>query len=178
MLSIYCLQSDRLAGCSGRYPFQHELDVLFGDTIRQDGNILCVGGIRDRTPSAEYEHSSPSSPAGNARYSSHRSGHEVDSPPPKRPKSVEMYLERALHCLEERSKNESSMLRRQEKHENMVKQLLQTVHDDGVEIGSELYFIAGELFRDETRRATFSTLVTPEQRIRYLNWAWEKAIKK
>ncbi|KAF8656033.1 hypothetical protein HU200_060825 [Digitaria exilis] len=67
----------------------------------------------------------------------------VDSPL-KKSKSMEYYVERISESMMERTKNEKSAISREQ---DEVTELLQLAEQDGVPNGSELYFMAAELFR-------------------------------
>nr|TKW33329.1 hypothetical protein SEVIR_2G227000v2 [Setaria viridis] len=127
------------------FPFYDELTTLFGTTDTEGGPMLCVGGIGDRTPScgsegnldpmadenvAWLEDNVGRSSVGHVSQRSAKE-HVVDSPPPKRSKSMETMNERNLISREEEE----------------VMEMLHLVEQDGVPNGSELYFIATKLFR-------------------------------
>uniref|UniRef100_A0A0D9WR50 Uncharacterized protein n=1 Tax=Leersia perrieri TaxID=77586 RepID=A0A0D9WR50_9ORYZ len=57
---------------------------------------------------------------------------------------MEYYVERISESMIERRRNESSAARCEQEE---VTELLQRVEEDGVAQGSELYFIATDLFR-------------------------------
>jgi hypothetical protein len=142
--------------------------------------MFCVGGIGDRTPSNGSDENTPlSDDVG--RSSVGRSGHKsrreqvVDSPPAKRNKSVEYYVERLSESMLERSRNESTAKTRER---DEIAELLRIVEADGVNQSSELYFIATDLFRTPARRTAFQTFRSPEDRIAWLRWTWDNAKKK
>lgn len=99
----------------------------------------------------------------------------VDSPPPKKTKSMEYYVERISESMIERSRNEINARRRD--REEMA-ELLELVRDDGVPGGSELYFIATELLRSAARRTAFRSFEDPKDRIAWLQWTWDNVMKK
>lgn len=109
----------------------------------------------------------------------HRSGkdHVVDSPPAKKKqkRSMGYYVQRISESMLERSRNESSSISREQ---GEVAELLQLVQDDGVRQGSELYFIATELFMKPARRAAFRSFAKAEDRIVWLRWTWDNVKKK
>lgn len=148
-----------------------------------------VGGIGDRTPCDGSEDNCTPIPTGhvglsedNAGRSSvgreaQRAGKEqvVDSPPPKKTKNMEYYVERISESMLEKSRNESSVIRGEQEE---VTELLLQVEQDGVAQGSELYYIATDLFRSPARRAAFRCIRAPEHRIGWLRWTWDNARKK
>uniref|UniRef100_A0A0D3FQL0 Uncharacterized protein n=1 Tax=Oryza barthii TaxID=65489 RepID=A0A0D3FQL0_9ORYZ len=103
----------------------------------EDGTMLCVGGIGDRTPCGGSEDNCTPIPTGhvglsedNAGRSSvgreaQRAGKEqvVDSPPPKKTKNMEYYVERISESMLEKSRNESSVIRGEQ--EEVTELLLQ-----------------------------------------------------
>uniref|UniRef100_A0A0E0LBT7 Protein kinase domain-containing protein n=1 Tax=Oryza punctata TaxID=4537 RepID=A0A0E0LBT7_ORYPU len=125
----------------------------------EEGTMLCVGGTGERTPSGGSDDNlTPMSNDNVGRSSAgcvaQRAGKEqvVDSPPPKKSKNMEYYVGRISESMLERSRNESSVIRGEQ---DEMKELLQLVEEDGVAQGSELYFIATDLFRSAARRAAF-----------------------
>ena len=157
------------------------MNILFGNSETQDDNMFCAGGIGDRTPSDGSDDDNPLLSDDNVGcssvgHASRRSRKEqvVDSPPPKRNKRVEYYVERISESMLERSRNETSLKSRDQ---DEVTELLRVVESDGVGQGSELYFIATELFRSATRRASFRSIRDPQNRIAWLKWTWENAKK-
>ncbi|KAL6603809.1 hypothetical protein ACP70R_044170 [Stipagrostis hirtigluma subsp. patula] len=154
-------------------PHNQEVDILFGGFNTQEGNMLCAGGYGDRTPSGGSNDNVRVLTAGHAQ----RPGKEqvVDSPPPKRTKSTDYYLERISESVLERSKNETNP-KRQEQSE--LADLLNVLVQDGVPKNSKLYFIATELLRSATRRQAFRSLDDAETRRSWLLWTWENAKKK
>uniref|UniRef100_A0A0D9YAD0 Uncharacterized protein n=1 Tax=Oryza glumipatula TaxID=40148 RepID=A0A0D9YAD0_9ORYZ len=164
---IDIVMEDREAKQFRHKPLAHEdeLTILFGsmDDV-EDGTMLCVGGIGDRTPCGGSEDNCTPIPTGHVglsednagRSSAQRAGKEqvVDSPPPKKTKNMEYYVERISESMLERSRNESSVIRGEQEE---VAELLLQVEQDGVAQGSELYYIATDLFRSPARRAAFSS---------------------
>ncbi|KAF2941999.1 hypothetical protein DAI22_03g388900 [Oryza sativa Japonica Group] len=145
--------------------------------------------IGDRTPCGGSEDNCTPIPTGhvglsedNAGRSSvgreaQRAGKEqvVDSPPPKKTKNMEYYVERISESMLEKSRNESSVIRGEQEE---VTELLLQVEQGGVAQGSELYYIATDLFRSPARRAAFRCIRAPEHRIGWLRWTWDNARKK
>ncbi|KAL6859122.1 hypothetical protein ACP4OV_018124 [Aristida adscensionis] len=164
-------------------PHQHELTTLFGNMHTEEGDMLCVGGIGDSTPSRGSEENpvpqSDDNVGGSAvGQTSQRAQREqvVDSPPPKRCKSsTEIYLERISECMLQRSKNETTPVKQQQEE---VREMLNMLKEDGLDPESELYFIATDLFRSPSRRAAFSTLPNSKARQSWLQWTWDKSKKK
>lgn len=99
----------------------------------------------------------------------------VDRPPPKKSKNMEYYVGCVSEIMLERSRNESSVLRGQQ---DEIKELLQLVEEDGVAQGSELYFIATDLFRSAARWAAFRCIYPAENRKAWLRWTRDNARKK
>ncbi|KAJ1275869.1 hypothetical protein BS78_05G168900 [Paspalum vaginatum] len=157
--------------CNRGLPLEVEMTTLFGFMSSEEGTILCVGGIGDRTPSGGSDGNPTNLPEGNVGWSEddvgrssigpvgQRSGKEqvVDSPPSKRTKSMEYYDQCISESMLERCRNEIDAITREQK---------------------ELYFIATELFRTATRRATFKSFTTAEERLAWLQWTWENFKKK
>lgn len=144
--------------------------------------MLCVGGIGERTPSGGSDDNFTPMPNDNVGRSSEgrvaqRAGKEqvVDSPPPKKNKNMEYYVGRISESMLERSRNESSVIRGEQ---DEMKELLHLVEEDGVAQGSELYFIATDLFRSAARRAAFKCIYPAENRKAWLRWTWDNARKK
>ncbi|KAL6594346.1 hypothetical protein ACP70R_048539 [Stipagrostis hirtigluma subsp. patula] len=165
-------------------PLAHEEELanLFGTMMDiEEGDMLCAGGIGDRTPSGGSEDNlAPQSEDNVGRCSGvrvQRAGKEqvVDSPPPKKSKSMEYYVQCISESMLERNRNESNALKQEQKE---LQELLQLVEDDGVEQGTELHFIATELLRSATRRAAFRMIRLPEHRISWLRWTWENGKRK
>lgn len=96
--------------------------------------------------------------------------HMVGSRPAKKPKNTGYYAEGVSESMLG-SRNESSSAIRREQEE--VVELLQLVEKDGVSQGSELFFIATELFRSPIRRAAFRCITTPKNRVAWLRWTWD-----
>uniref|UniRef100_K4A2Y3 Myb/SANT-like domain-containing protein n=1 Tax=Setaria italica TaxID=4555 RepID=K4A2Y3_SETIT len=149
------------------FPFYDELTTLFGTMDTEGGPMLCVGGIGDRTPSCEDNVGRSS-----VGHVSQRSAkeHVVDSPPPKRSKSMEYYVERIYESMIQRTMNERNLISREEEE---VMEMLHLVEQDGVPNGSELYFIATKLFRSPARRASYRSITAAENRIAWLRWTWD-----
>ncbi|XP_066326137.1 L10-interacting MYB domain-containing protein-like isoform X2 [Miscanthus floridulus] len=159
------------------------LTILFGSMDGKDSTKLCVGGTGDRTPSGggEDNHARVSEdnigcPEENvgcyrighvSQWSSQE--HMVDSRPTKRYKNTGYYGELISESMLE-SRNESNAIWREQEE---VTELLQLVEKDGVSQGSELFFIATELFRSPVRRAAFRCITTPKNRIAWLRWTWD-----
>ncbi|RLN16245.1 hypothetical protein C2845_PM02G18830 [Panicum miliaceum] len=149
------------------FPYEDELDYLFGSMDSEDGQLLCVGGVGDRTPSRGSEDNQRSED--NLAWSEDNVGRStvghvarrlwreqtVDSPPPKKTKSMESYVERISESMIQRSKNEGSAVRREQEE---IKELLKLVEQDGVRNGSELYFIATELFKYPARHTSYKCI--------------------
>ncbi|KAJ1273278.1 hypothetical protein BS78_06G267600 [Paspalum vaginatum] len=168
---------DQIAGNSGAVQFRgkalphgNEMTILFG-SIDSDG-----GGIGDRMPNAGNDNSPARMSEDNVGrssvgYGARREGkeHVVDSPP------LEYYVECISESMLERSRNESSAIRRGQEE---VTELLKRVEQDGVSQGSELFFIATELFRSPARRAAFRSINAAENRIAWLRWTWDNVEKK
>lgn len=149
----------------------------------KDSTKLCVSGTGDRTPSgggednrARVSEDNISCPEENlgpyrlgrvSQWSSQE--HMVDSRPTKRSKNTGYYDEHISEGMLE-SRNESNAIRREQQE---VIELLQLVEKDGVSQGSELFFIATELFRSPVRRAAFSCITAPKNRIAWLRWTWD-----
>uniref|UniRef100_K3XRA8 Myb/SANT-like domain-containing protein n=1 Tax=Setaria italica TaxID=4555 RepID=K3XRA8_SETIT len=143
------------------------------------GPMLCVGGIGDRTPSCGSEDTPDPMADENVDWLedtvgrssvgrvSQRSGkeHVVDSPLPKRTKSMEYYVERISESMIQRTMTERNLISREEEE---VTEMLHLVEQDGVPNGSELYFIATELFRSPARRASYRSITASENRIAWL----------
>uniref|UniRef100_A0A0A9R3T0 Uncharacterized protein n=1 Tax=Arundo donax TaxID=35708 RepID=A0A0A9R3T0_ARUDO len=159
--------------CGKALPQENDLTILFGSMDGDDGTMLCVGGIGDTTPThGGSEKNLAPMLENNADWSednigrssvgrvAQRTGNEVmvDSPLPKKSKSMEYYVERIYESMLERSRNEKNAMR----CEQEVTELWQLVEEHGVSQGSKLYFIATELFSSPTRRATFRCINTPE----------------
>jgi hypothetical protein len=150
------------------FPYEDELDYLFGSMDSEDGQLLCIGGVGDRTPSHGSEDHQRSED--NLAWSEDNVGRStvgrvarrlwreqtVDRPPPKKTKSMEYYVERISESMIQRSKNEGSAVRREQEE---IKEFLKLVEQDGVRNGSELYFIATKLFRSPARRILWLKLV-------------------
>ncbi|KAJ1278384.1 hypothetical protein BS78_04G075300 [Paspalum vaginatum] len=170
-------------------PLEDELTTLFGSMCSEEGTMLCAGGIGDRTPSGGSDGNPTDLPEGNVGWSEddvgrssvgrvgQRSGKEqvVDSPPSKKTKSMEYYVQRISESMLERCRNEADALTREQKE---VTELLQILQEDGVPETSELYFIATELFRTVVRRAAFRSFTTAEGWVAWLQWTWENVKKK
>uniref|UniRef100_K3ZNT9 Myb/SANT-like domain-containing protein n=1 Tax=Setaria italica TaxID=4555 RepID=K3ZNT9_SETIT len=161
------------------FPFYDELTTLLGTTDTEGGPMLCVGAIGDRTPScgskgnpdpmadendAWLEDNVGRSSVGRV---SQRSGkeHVVDSPPPKRSKSMEYYVERISESMIQRTMNERNLISHEEED---VMEMLHLVEQDGVPNGFELYFIATELFRSPARHASYRSITAVENQIAWL----------
>ncbi|PUZ40286.1 hypothetical protein GQ55_9G411600 [Panicum hallii var. hallii] len=99
----------------------------------------------------------------------------VDSPLSKKTKSMEYYVKRIYECMIERTRYERSAISREQEE---VREMLQLVEEDGVPNGSELYFIATELFRSRARLAAYRSIKTAEHRIAWLRWTWYNIKKK
>uniref|UniRef100_A0A0E0KQ39 Uncharacterized protein n=1 Tax=Oryza punctata TaxID=4537 RepID=A0A0E0KQ39_ORYPU len=175
---------NRDAGQFRGKPLEHEdeLITLFGCMDTEEGTMLCVGGTGERTPSGGSDDNlTPMSNDNVGRSSAgrvaQRAGKEqvVDSPPPKKSKNMEYYVGRISESMLERSRNESSVIRGEQ---DEMKELLQLVEEDGVAQGSELYFIATDLFRSAARRAAFRCIYPAENRKSWLRWTWDHARKK
>uniref|UniRef100_A0A0E0D8P6 Uncharacterized protein n=1 Tax=Oryza meridionalis TaxID=40149 RepID=A0A0E0D8P6_9ORYZ len=124
----------------------------------EDGAMLCVGGIGDRTPCGGSEDNCTPIPTGhvglsedNAGRSSvgreaQRAGKEqvVDSPPPKKTKNMEYYVERISESMLERSRNESSVIRGEQ--EEVTELLLQKMSSSETSSSTSS---SGTHFRDE-----------------------------
>uniref|UniRef100_A0A0E0GVI3 Myb/SANT-like domain-containing protein n=1 Tax=Oryza nivara TaxID=4536 RepID=A0A0E0GVI3_ORYNI len=178
------IEEDREAKQFRHKPLAHEdeLTILFGSMDDVED------GIGDRTPCGGSEDNCTPIPTGhvglsedNAGRSSvgreaQRAGKEqvVDSPPPKKTKNMEYYVERISESMLEKSRNESSVIRGEQEE---VTELLLQVEQDGVAQGSELYYIATDLFRSPARRAAFRCIRAPEHRIGWLRWTWDNARK-
>nr|TKW01113.1 hypothetical protein SEVIR_8G157000v2 [Setaria viridis] len=161
------------------FPFYDELTTLLGTTDTEGGPMLCVGAIGDRTPSCGSEgNPDPMADENDAwlednvgRSSvgrvSQRSGkeHVVDSPPPKRSKSMEYYVERISESMIQRTMNERNLISHEEED---VMEMLHLVEQDGVPNGFELYFIATELFRSPARHASYRSITAVENQIAWL----------
>nr|TKV93171.1 hypothetical protein SEVIR_9G208400v2 [Setaria viridis] len=151
--------------------------------------MLCVGGIGDRIPSCGSEGNLDPVVEENVAWLednvgrssvgrvSQRSGkeHVVDSPPPKKSKSMEYYVERISESMIQRTMNERNLISREEEE---VMEMLHLVEQDGVPNGSELYFIAAELFRSPARRASYRSITAAENRIAWLRWTWDNVKRK
>jgi len=149
----------------------------------KDSTKSCFGGTGDRTPSGGGEDNRarvsednigcPEENLGRYRvghvspWSSQE--HMVDSRPTKRYKNTGYYGELISESMLE-SRNESNAIWREQ--EELI-ELLQLVEKDGVSQGSELFFIATELFRSPLRRAAFRCITTPKNRIAWLRWTWD-----
>uniref|UniRef100_K4AKZ0 Myb/SANT-like domain-containing protein n=1 Tax=Setaria italica TaxID=4555 RepID=K4AKZ0_SETIT len=171
------------------FPFYDELTTLFGTTDTEGGPILCVGGIGDRTPSSASEGNPDTAIDENVAWLednvgrssvgrvSQRSGkeHVVDNPPPKRTNSMEYYVERISESMIQRTMNERNLISREEEE---VMEMLHLVEQDGVPNGSELYFIATELFRSPARRASYRSITAAKNRIAWLRWTWDNIKRK
>jgi hypothetical protein len=101
--------------------------------------------------------------------------HVVDSPLSKKTKSMEYYVKRIYECMIERTRYGRSAISREQEE---VREMLQLVEEDGVPNGSELYFIATELFRSRARLAAYRSIKTAEHRIAWLRWTWDNIKKK
>lgn len=170
-------------------PHYDELYILFDSMDSDDGTMLCVGGIGDKTPSGGSEDNIDPMPEDNVACSDDnvgRSGvgrvgqrpvkeHVGDSPPPKKTKSMEYYVERISESMMERSKNEKNALSREQ---DEVTEMLQLAEQDGVPNGSELYFKAAELFRSPARRAIYRSIAAAKNRIAWIQWTWDNVKKK
>uniref|UniRef100_K3XSX6 Myb/SANT-like domain-containing protein n=1 Tax=Setaria italica TaxID=4555 RepID=K3XSX6_SETIT len=151
------------------FSFYDELTTLFGTMDTEGGPMLCVGGIGDRTPSSGSEGNPDTAADENVAWLEDNVGrssvgrvsqrlgkeHIVDSPPPKRTKSMEYYDERISESMIQRTMNERNLINHEEEE---VMEMLHLVEQDGVPNGSELYFIATELFRSPARRASYRSL--------------------
>ncbi|KAJ1277718.1 hypothetical protein BS78_04G025200 [Paspalum vaginatum] len=140
---------------------KEELITLFGSMDSEDGEMLCVGGLGDRTPSGGSDDNIVGLLEDNAGWSEKEQ--VVDSPPTKKRRSMEYYVERIS----------DSMVQSEE-----MTELLQLVEADGVSLDSELYFIAIELLWTTTRRIAFRSFTTAEQRIAWLRWTWDNVKNK
>ncbi|PUZ50480.1 hypothetical protein GQ55_6G061600 [Panicum hallii var. hallii] len=142
------------------------------EECREDGTMLCVGGIGDKTPSRGKDNVGRSCVDRVAQ----RSGkeHIVDSPPPKKTKSMEYYVECTYERMIQRNRYERSATSREQE----MTELLQLAEEDGVSNGSELYFIATELFRSPGRRAAHRSIKAAKSRIAWLRWTWDNVKKK
>uniref|UniRef100_I1QM88 Myb/SANT-like domain-containing protein n=1 Tax=Oryza glaberrima TaxID=4538 RepID=I1QM88_ORYGL len=178
------IEENRDAGQFHGKPLEHEdeLTTLFGCMDTEEGTMLCVGGIGERTPSGGSDDNLTPMSNDNVGLSSagrvaQRAGKEqvVDSPPPKKSKNMEYYVGCISESMLERSRNESSVLRGEQ---DEMKELLRLVEEDGVAQGSELYFIATDLFRSAARRAAFRCIYPAENRKAWLRWTWDNARKK
>uniref|UniRef100_I1QHH8 Myb/SANT-like domain-containing protein n=1 Tax=Oryza glaberrima TaxID=4538 RepID=I1QHH8_ORYGL len=178
------IEENRDAGQFHGKPLEHEdeLTTLFGCMDTEEGTMLCVGGIGERTPSGGSDDNLTPMSNDNVGLSSagrvaQRAGKEqvVDSPPPKKSKNMEYYVGCISESMLERSRNESSVLRGEQ---DEMKELLRLVEEDGVAQGSELYFIATDLFRSAARRAAFRCIYLAENRKAWLRWTWDNARKK
>ncbi|KAL6626528.1 hypothetical protein ACP70R_030254 [Stipagrostis hirtigluma subsp. patula] len=159
----------------------HELTILFGSMDTEEGDMLCADDIGDRTPSGGSEGNRAPILEDNVGQSSvvrvaqrPRKEQMVDSIPPKRTKNTECHVEPISESMLE-SRNETSAIRQEQ---DEVTELLQVVEKDGVDQGSELYFIATELFRLPARRAAFRSIRAPANRIAWLRWTWDNTRKK
>uniref|UniRef100_K4AJ86 Uncharacterized protein n=1 Tax=Setaria italica TaxID=4555 RepID=K4AJ86_SETIT len=144
--------------CGKAFTFYDELTTLFGSTDSEHGPMLCVGGIGDRTPSGESEGNLDPMAEENIAWSEDNIGrssvgrvsqrlgkvHVVDSPLPKKSKSMEYYVKHISESMIQRTINERNAISREEEE---VMEMLHLVEQGGVPNGSELYFIATELFR-------------------------------
>uniref|UniRef100_K3ZFD6 Myb/SANT-like domain-containing protein n=1 Tax=Setaria italica TaxID=4555 RepID=K3ZFD6_SETIT len=151
-------------------------------------NVMCCG-IGDRTPSSGSEGNPDTTADENVDWLednvgrssvgrvSQRSGkeHVVDSPPPKRTKSMEYYVERISESMMQRTMTERNLISREEEE---VMEMLHLVEQDGVPNGSKLYFIAIELFRLPARRASYRSITAAENRIAWLRWTWDNVKRK
>lgn len=169
---------------------EDELVNLFGSVDSEEGTMLCVGGCRDRTPSGGSDdnnigdlpddiigRSEDNAGRSSAGRVSRRSGKEqvVDSPPAKKSKSIEYYVERISESMIQRCRNETDAMTRDEKE---LTELLEILEEDGVPQDSEVYFIAMDLLRIATRRAAFKRFTTSKERLAWLQWTWDNAKKK
>ncbi|KAJ1266720.1 hypothetical protein BS78_08G173900 [Paspalum vaginatum] len=168
---------------------EDELITLFGSEDSEDGQMLCIGGLEDRTTSGGSDANIVGLPEDNLGWSednvgrssvgrvAQRPGKEqvVDSPPSKKCKSMEYCVECISESMIQRCKNETAAMTRE--REEMT-ELLQLVQEDCVALDSELYFIATELLRTTTRHIAFRSFATAEQRIAWLRWTWENVENK
>ncbi|RLM60314.1 L10-interacting MYB domain-containing protein-like [Panicum miliaceum] len=161
-------------------PYEDELAILFGSMVSEDGIMLCVGGIGDKTPSRGSEENLAPLSEDNVGRScvgrvAQRLGkeHVVDSPPPKKTKSMKYYVEHTSERMLQRMYERSAASREQE-----MTGLLQLTEEDGVSNGSELYFIATKLFRSPGRRAAYRSIKAAKSRIAWLRWTWDNVKKK
>ncbi|RLN03301.1 L10-interacting MYB domain-containing protein-like [Panicum miliaceum] len=170
-------------------PYEDELAILFSSMVNEDNTMLCIGGVGDKTPSrGSEENLGPLSEDNNAGSSEDNVGwssvghvaqrsrkeHGVDSPPHKKTKSMEYYAEHISERMLERNRYERSATSREQE----MTELLQVPEEDGVSNGSELYFIATELFRSPGQRATYRSIKAAESRIAWLRWTWDNVNKK
>ncbi|KAL6621279.1 hypothetical protein ACP70R_033711 [Stipagrostis hirtigluma subsp. patula] len=160
---------------------ENELENLFGNVDTEEGDMVCAGGLGERTPTGGSEDNvAPESEDNVGRSSAVRAQRVrkeqvVDSPPPKRTKSMEYYVQCISESMLERSRNETNAVNQEQKE---LQESLEIVQEDGVEQGTELWFIASELLRSATRRAAFKMIRAPEHRIAWLRWTWENGRKK
>ncbi|KAL6842042.1 hypothetical protein ACP4OV_028021 [Aristida adscensionis] len=161
---------------------ERELTILFGSTHSEEGNMLCAGGIGDRTQSGGREGNRAPGLEDNVGRSSvdrvsQRAGNEqvIDCSPPKRTSSVDSSDGSTSESTVERHMDDPIAI--WQAQDEMIR-LLKVLERDGVDPGSELYFIATELFRSASRRAAFRSLRTPDCRIAWLRWTWDNARKK
>ncbi|WVZ83917.1 hypothetical protein U9M48_031012, partial [Paspalum notatum var. saurae] len=101
-----------------------EVITLFGSEDSEDGQMLCIGGLGDKTPSGGSDGNIVGLPEDNVGWSednvgrssvgrvAQRSGKEqvVDSPPSKKSKSMKYYVERIYESMVQRCKNETAAM--------------------------------------------------------------------
>uniref|UniRef100_K4AK74 Uncharacterized protein n=1 Tax=Setaria italica TaxID=4555 RepID=K4AK74_SETIT len=108
--------------------------------------MLCVGEIGDRPPSSGSEGNPDTAADANVAWLEDNVGRSSvgrvsQSPPPKRTKSMEYYVERISESMMQKTMNERNLISREEEE---VMEILHLIEQDGVPNGSELSITAAE----------------------------------